>query len=49
MISFVMCEKKERCFSPSAQKRMLNKISHITKENKEAKIKVRSASILQIT
>jgi hypothetical protein len=38
MISFVMCEKKERCFSPLAQKRVLYKISHITKESKEAKI-----------
>jgi hypothetical protein len=38
MISFVMCEKKGRCFSPSAQKHMLNKISHITKQSKEAKI-----------
>jgi hypothetical protein len=37
MISFVMCEKKGRYFSPSAQKHMLNKISHITKKSKEEK------------
>jgi hypothetical protein len=36
-ISFVMCEKKGMGFSPSNQKHMLNKISHITKESKEAK------------
>jgi hypothetical protein len=36
-ISFVMCEKKRMGFSSSAQKHMLNKISHITKESKEAK------------
>jgi hypothetical protein len=38
MISFVMCEKKGMCFSPSAQKHILNIISHITKESKEEKI-----------
>jgi hypothetical protein len=38
-ISFIMCEKKRRFFSPLVQKHMLNKISHIIKENKEAKMK----------
>jgi hypothetical protein len=38
MLSFVICEKKGRCISPSAQKRILNNISHITNGGKEEKI-----------
>jgi hypothetical protein len=35
MLSFVICEKKGMRFSQLAQKRMLNKISHITKVKRQ--------------
>jgi hypothetical protein len=44
-----MCEKKKMCFLPSAQKRVLSKLSHITEESKLVKTKQKGMNILQVT